>query len=200
MALQNSGTITKGQLRTEFSGPTPSPLSQYYRNGAYVPGSSPPVTNPPIPGFTGCSGGGPGDAQSFNNHANGAKIEGYCQGANKLDHITYDDYFTFLNCGGGGGGKNPAGAWSVGCLPAYNVNSLVITTSACDTINMQGWRETHPNDSRFVFFYTQCRGNHAGNQTTNPPTPGNTVPGTNKNAGVPTSGTIKLSNFYGATK
>lgn len=37
MTLPSSGTISIGDLRTEFSGPTPSSLSNYYRDGAYVP-------------------------------------------------------------------------------------------------------------------------------------------------------------------
>lgn len=37
MTLPSSGTISIGDLRTEFSGPTPSSLSDYYRNGGYVP-------------------------------------------------------------------------------------------------------------------------------------------------------------------
>lgn len=37
MTLPSSGTISIGDLRTEFGGPTPSSLTDYYRGGSYVP-------------------------------------------------------------------------------------------------------------------------------------------------------------------
>ncbi len=39
MPLPGSGPISLGDLRTEFSGPTPHSLTDYYRGGAYVPDS-----------------------------------------------------------------------------------------------------------------------------------------------------------------
>jgi len=37
MVLQSSGSISILNLKTEFSGPTPSALTDYYRGGTYVP-------------------------------------------------------------------------------------------------------------------------------------------------------------------
>ena len=37
MTLPSSGVISISDLRTEFSGPTPSSLSDYYSGGTYVP-------------------------------------------------------------------------------------------------------------------------------------------------------------------
>lgn len=39
MALPTSGQISINDLRTEFTGPTPSALNDYYRGGTYVPGT-----------------------------------------------------------------------------------------------------------------------------------------------------------------
>ena len=40
MTLPSSGTITIAQIQTEFGGSNPASLSEYYRNGAYVPDTS----------------------------------------------------------------------------------------------------------------------------------------------------------------
>lgn len=40
MALQSSGTITIQDIVDEFGGTAPHSLSEYYRNGAYVPSSN----------------------------------------------------------------------------------------------------------------------------------------------------------------
>jgi hypothetical protein len=40
MTLPTSGTITIAQIQTEFGGSNPASLSEYYRNGAYVPDTS----------------------------------------------------------------------------------------------------------------------------------------------------------------
>lgn len=47
MAIQNSGTITIQDIVDEFGGSTPHSLSEYYRNGANVPGNN---TNVPTSG------------------------------------------------------------------------------------------------------------------------------------------------------
>lgn len=39
MALQASGAISLGNLQTEYGGANPISLSEYYRNGTYVPDS-----------------------------------------------------------------------------------------------------------------------------------------------------------------
>ena len=40
MTLPSSGTITIAQIQAEFGGSSPASLSEYYRNGAYVPDTS----------------------------------------------------------------------------------------------------------------------------------------------------------------
>lgn len=37
MALQSSGTISLSQVQTEFTGANPISMSEYYKNGPYVP-------------------------------------------------------------------------------------------------------------------------------------------------------------------
>jgi hypothetical protein len=37
MALQGSGTISLSQVQTEFTGANPISMSEYYKNGPYVP-------------------------------------------------------------------------------------------------------------------------------------------------------------------
>lgn len=46
MTLPLSGPISINDLRTEFSGPTPSNMAHYYRGGAYVPNTA---TNAGVP-------------------------------------------------------------------------------------------------------------------------------------------------------
>ena len=40
MALQSSGAISMTDIVGEFGGSVPHSLSEYYRNGAYVPGNN----------------------------------------------------------------------------------------------------------------------------------------------------------------
>lgn len=40
MTLQTSGSMTLEQIQTEFGGPTPVVLENYYNGGSYVPSSS----------------------------------------------------------------------------------------------------------------------------------------------------------------
>ena len=47
MALQGSGTIKLSEIQTEFTGENPISLSEYYRNGIYVPSNN---TNVPTSG------------------------------------------------------------------------------------------------------------------------------------------------------
>jgi hypothetical protein len=47
MALQGSGTIKLSEIQTEFTGSNPISLSEYYRNGIYVPSNN---TNVPTSG------------------------------------------------------------------------------------------------------------------------------------------------------
>lgn len=41
MALQASGQISIGDLKTEFTGPAESAMSDYYRGGSFVPDTGP---------------------------------------------------------------------------------------------------------------------------------------------------------------
>ena len=216
MALPNSGTIGIGSLRTEFSA-SAGPLSSYYRDGPIVPGLipgglTPGNTNPgnPRPGTS-----VPGTTVPC--RATGPRGPGTASlVVNKLN----------INSRGDVGGATCTQTYSSGG-PRWNVQLTCSGTPRPETAN---WKcsNTNTSDPRCNGEYiryngvpyvigatvtTPCQVNSSFNPTTtnppgtNPPTtnPPTTNPPTNNpplpiNQPVPTSGTISLSNFYGARK
>ena len=109
MALPASGVISIGNLRTEFSGPTPSALSNYYRGGAYVP-NTPTNASVPTSGVISLS--------NFYNASSqvgfiGMLVGGTFNTGSQLNGIGFDSSGNVYSYGGGGTGN---------ALAKYNSN------------------------------------------------------------------------------
>ena len=217
MALQNSGTIGIGSLRTEFS-TSAGALSSYYRDGPIVPGlipggltpgnTRPGNTNPgnPRPGTTNpCKAigpKGPGSAsivvKTLNKNAIGTIGGAHCT-------QTYS----------AGGPK-----WNVQLSCASNPQTPDDSNWKCSNTNTSnprcngdyvryngvpyaiGASSSKPTQVNSTYNPTTSNPPSTNPPTTNPPTTNPPVnnPPTPINQPVPTSGTISLNNFYGAYK
>lgn len=200
MALQGSGTISNSNLKSEFlRSANPNQLSLYYRGGGIVPSSRPGTTNPPT--SANC------------NPAPGATVVianvGYCQtaaGGGAISNVQCGPY----NGAFGIGQRN---------FGPFNTNASMFLVSPN---NAQVGSTSFPCGYDFYFYPSSAPGrasayhNTGGGSTAvdrypcrcveytggnlNPAGPGTTNPTVAINTGVPTSGQIKLSNFYGATR
>lgn len=189
MSLQNSGTITLDQVGQEFQGSKPYKLQEHYRGGGRVPTS---ISGNSVPGNPGnyvpgnpggcvpngnfgppetCPEGGVGPGHSCN--LPNAPIVG----AARSFRCPSGDIN--LNQGSGTCGSNGFSGYAC----AYEYSRV---DAYPGRINGARWRPhtiVGPN-----------------NPTSNPPNPPTTNPSTPINTDVPSSGTIKLSNFYGARR
>jgi hypothetical protein len=179
MALQNSGTIGIGNLRSEFAAISPAPLSQFYRNGPHVPGSVPGNTTPGSPACSDCS---PTSTyfQAVDVNPRPSPFNSPCP---YWDQKLFQCY-------------TPVGTWSWWTYgnPCNPTNGIGISC-ASEPTGLYGSMSCEPSLSPPATYYTCSLGacnKTAGPGGSNPPSPINT--------GVPTGGRISLSNFYGATK
>ena len=196
MSLQNSGPIGIGNLKS-FWGSSATPMTAYYRGGGIVPSQRPGGLTPgnPVPGNTspgnpsGCSsqgyspGNAPANIQMNNSTSNGDPNKG-----------KYVANITFANgwCGAGpNGAADPTtsytnksgyscchGKWAKGAVTGTGPKT--VSTQNSNGVNPPGTNPPTTNPP-----------------TTNPPTNTNPTP---INTGIPSSGTIALSNFYGGVK
>lgn len=174
MAIPNTGTLNITKLKTEFGGANPAPLSRYYRGAGFVPSTrpgNPGTVTPPTPG--GCQ-------------INDNSVKDY--GASVAERGCDPGNYRYIYCGNAAVDTQYCNPWIGG------VNTR-ITLGPCENASISVSGGSIPTASG------SCISNERGFYT--PPTPGGTNPPnppTPINGGVPTSGTIKLSNFYGSTK
>ena len=203
MTIGNSGPIGINTLKGEFTA-SANNLGSYYRNGPIVPGSVPGTTSPgntrpgnskpgtARPGTTNpCTGSGPttpGTASAKMNKVNGTASKAtvsYSSGG--------PSWIWTMQCYPGGGGCGNQNFFSP--CNGGNVHFKGIRTEV-------GAGKTQPAPVRYNFSPGSYSPPSTNPPTTNPPT--TNPPVTNNplpiNAPVPTSGTIALSNFYGARK
>jgi hypothetical protein len=149
MTLPSSGTISIDDLRTEFSGPTPSSLSDYYRGGTYVPATG--TAREPATGYN----------FSLTSPTYIWRIDGtYSQFGQTGLAVYWNNINVFNNYYGNY--TYPPSSVTVGSATYYG--------------------GTYQSGSASIFNYSLYR-------TTNG----------DINTGVPTSGTISLGDFYGAS-
>ena len=196
MAIANSGSIGISTIKS-FWGAGANGIGSYYRGGGIVPSQRPGGLTPgnqkpgnTVPGNpSGCSAQGysPGNASAsiiFNNStSNGDPNKG-----------KYVANISFSNgwCGGGpNGAADPTksytnkgsyaccdGKWSKGSISGTSPKT--VSAQPSNGVNPPGTNPPTTNPP-----------------TTNPPTQTNPTP---INTGIPSSGTIRLSNFYGGVK
>lgn len=142
MALQTSGAISLSQVQGEFGGSNPISMSEYYRNGSYVPST---ITTTSTTGWYG-------------------QMSPLWTWYVASGTSTYTAYWNGTYIGSGSGGSITVGGYT------YNVGSIWNTIS----------------DKYGTTTYYQIR--RTGSTST-------TV-----NSGIPTSGTISMSQFYGGRK
>jgi len=146
MTLPSSGTISIGDLRTEFSGPTLSSMSDYYRDGGYVPSTG--TSREPATGY------------NFS--------------LTSPQYVwTVDTYYAAYGSTGVFITWNGINVFSQ--YYSYPPSSVTVSGSTYYT-------GTYQSNAGAVYYYSLYR----------------TTTG-DINTGVPTSGTISLSDFYGAT-
>jgi len=183
MALQGSGTITMDQIGREFAGPKPYRVQDHYRGGGRVPTTIPGNYVPGNPGNYvpgnpgGCNGTSPWTYwASCPEHSVDCSGSGWSLMSRTFrcpDGTEIPFSSNQSGCDAGGSGSYCDADWSSrGAAPGalYGVDT----------------RSTS---------YTPPRPPY-----TNPSNPPYTNPAQPINTGVPSSGTIKLSNFYGARR
>lgn len=183
MALQNSGTITMDDVGSEFGGSKPYRLQDHYRGGSRVRSTIPGNTSPGNPGTT-----TPGNS-------GGCFPTGDFGAPETCPEITSPTH----GCLNANNPNNPS--------RSFSCPSGGITTNGCLGGGMSGYscsisytyKDAYPgriNGARFRPYVI----NNPNPPTSNPPNPPTTNPAQPINTGVPTSGTIRLTNFYGSRK
>lgn len=158
MALQTSGTISIGDLRTEFGDTGSSSLSEFYRGGSLVPATTTTTTYEPGPGT------------SNYNYSLTSPLYGWLE----------DEYYPYT-------------------VYIYWNDSVItsFTQSYAGEISI----DTYGGWTYVRFSSPTATGVNIGDGTTYSiyQIRRQQSSTTNINTGVPTSGTISLSDFYGAT-
>jgi len=196
--LHNSGPIGIGNLKG-FWGSSATPMTAYYRGAGIVPSQKPGGLTPgnqrpgnPVPGNPSpCSANGysPGSA-SANIHFNNSTSNGDPWKGTYVANLDFGIPGTWCSAGRNGapdtttsysnnGGYSCCyGKWTKGSVSGTGPKSVSLQVS--NGYNPPGTNPPTTNPP-----------------TTNPPVQTNPIP---MNGGIPTSGTIALSNFYGGEK
>ena len=199
MTIGNTGPIGINTLKGEFAA-SANGISSYYRNGPIVPGDIPGTTGPgnPRPGNT--SPGNPRPGSSNPCRGNGPTVPG-------------SSSITMSKVGQGNTGSIGFGtqsfssggpSWSKQMNCTANKCSNSGFSAPCNGGNVHfsvpasvGASQTKPAQVRYEFTPGGYSPPGTNPPTTNPPTTNSPI---SINQSVPTSGTIGLSNFYGARK
>lgn len=179
MALQNSGKITLDQVGKEFRGAKPYRMSDHYRGGSRVPSNIPGNYSPGNPGnYT------PGNPAGCNSSSPTPKGP-----ANESN-------FSCMSGASGAVSRSFSGSGYMvsGIAPC---RSPVGMSNSCGGVNF--------NAGPWPGIVNNAKKNNgtprpANNPSSNPPNPPTGNPAVSINTKVPTSGRIKLSNFYGGRK
>lgn len=162
MALQTSGPISIGDLRTEFGDTGSSSLSEFYRGGSLVPATTSTTTYEPGPGT------------SNYNYSLASPLYGWVEDEYPNEDLLYTVFIYWNDSLIATFGQDYQGQISTNTVGGWTYVRFSSPTATGVNIG----------DGTTYSVY-QIRRQQSST--------------TNINTGVPTSGTISLSDFYGAT-
>lgn len=204
MAIQNSGTISLDRVGAEFRGPKPYKMGDHYRGGGRVPTNLPgnyQAGNPGNPGnyvagrpgnYTPGTPGGCTVNGNWNSPSDAPQYQATCPDNTSPYPRSFNCAGTVISvvvpCGPNGPGSKCGAKWA---SIDRRAQQGMVYMRGCQTAPAVMNNPTNPSGNP---------GNPPYTNPPNPPNPSYTNPPVPINTNVPATGTIRLSNFYGARK